>query len=405
MPASPMPRITTPTAALSLPANPPNSRRRGPMRNTADERSEIPISLPSPMSVDRGVDLQRVPSRYEPKYSTLFCGSVASNASSDHSQSSGSFHQSLFPEMMDEEEECLDARSVPVSNGCGALIHLRGVPKARLGVFTAKSLATREEEEVLAPLDARYFVDLDLTIGGNGSVQFVRSSCGCERIGIGCAVCGNPLGTRFKPCRSATTAADTPARHKNSRPYGPEGRGYWRISEAQEPSCPPQAASSVSSKELMAAPPQPQDTFSDFYVYTFFPSTVTSSPSFTFPPRNPEHHAAPAAAGSTIRTASPAPVAASSANMSFFVDPVEAPVISTSSQPTLWSSFAEDWRPPSPVRLSFVDPPSFAPRSMEEPQNVPARPWRRDGWPGGALSGTDEWDKDIWEGRMVTSGR
>lgn len=208
---------------------------------------------------------------------------------------------------------------------------------------------------------------------------------------------GNPLGTRFKPCTAATTGSDSTLRNLNSKPVGPDGRGYWRLSSVPEtPTRPTEYASTSSSKEpnvasSTSAPEPPRE----FYIYTFFPSAVTPSPSFTFTARHSTSSA------SLQRTPSPPE--------RFFVDPTLPPLISPS---VAWASFADEWQPPSPVRLSFVDQPGGILRtSPDEIGNgvvTGGRPSRRESWtlgPPVVAESLDDWDKDIWESRMVVAGR
>ncbi|KAL4266218.1 hypothetical protein AB1N83_003665 [Pleurotus pulmonarius] len=128
-------------------------------------------------------------------------------------------------------------------NGCGALLHVHGSPKPELGVWQAKGAAT----EAVVSMEPQYFDRPALA-------KYVRSSCGCIREGVGCAACGNPLGTRHRPCKSA---ASTILCSSYSQTYGrSEGPRLWR-----------------SSSHLS-------------YIYTFFSDAVSSFPDYTFPHRS-----------------------------------------------------------------------------------------------------------------------
>ncbi|PFH48994.1 hypothetical protein AMATHDRAFT_64090 [Amanita thiersii Skay4041] len=120
------------------------------------------------------------------------------------------------------------------TNGCGAVVHTKAAPRPRSGMWTAKNEAT----SVVVHLDPCYF---DRSMVG----KIVRSSCGCVREGIGCSLCGNPLGTRYKPCRTATEGIFSSRGH-SSRQHSPT-----------------------------IIPRLP--------IYSFFATAVSPSPSYTFP--------------------------------------------------------------------------------------------------------------------------
>jgi len=80
-------------------------------------------------------------------------------------------------------------------------------------------------------------------------------------------ISGNPLGTRYKPCKTAGDGIFS-ARSNPTGPLYPEGPRYWHA-HTHSPS---------------TRPSNP-----NFYVYTFFSVAVSSSPSYTFPLRPPPH--------------------------------------------------------------------------------------------------------------------
>ncbi|KAJ7613453.1 hypothetical protein FB45DRAFT_1065045 [Roridomyces roridus] len=85
------------------------------------------------------------------------------------------------------------------SNGCGARVHA-DVRPVRTG---GRWLGGRDGVvgTVVVPLETRYFDSADAAAlglrGGPG--------CGCSVDGVGCAICGNPLGTVTTPCRTHRT--------------------------------------------------------------------------------------------------------------------------------------------------------------------------------------------------------
>ncbi|THU86178.1 hypothetical protein K435DRAFT_842983 [Dendrothele bispora CBS 962.96] len=239
-------------------------------------------------------------------------------------------------------------------NGCGALIHLHAAPSSKMGVWMAKS----EASDVVVAMDPDYFLDFvsDRRSGSRGrsgssamvKVNIVKSACGCVREGVGCAACGNPLGTRYKPCKTAVdsifstsrarsrTAPESPGSagatgaetttltnvSDQSRTTGrldaPHGPAYWRPDSVYSP---PHLHSSESSTRNQT-PDHP------FYIYTFFNGAVTSSPKFSF-----------ASAQSNAASATPSrpPTSRNTSNFSVVAT-------STSSSPTR--------RPPLDVRRS-----------------------------------------------------
>ncbi|KAG2116783.1 hypothetical protein DEU56DRAFT_164747 [Suillus clintonianus] len=127
------------------------------------------------------------------------------------------------------------------TNGCGAVIHMRASRRGNSGVWVARN----EASSAVVPLDTSYFERAAV-------IRMVRSACGCLREGVGCAICGNPLGSRYKPCQAAAEGLFA-SRHHPSGPLTPEGPRYWHAH-----SSPLQHAQS--------------------YVYTFFAENVTSTP-------------------------------------------------------------------------------------------------------------------------------
>ncbi|KAJ6492052.1 hypothetical protein C8R45DRAFT_191259 [Mycena sanguinolenta] len=79
------------------------------------------------------------------------------------------------------------------SNGCGTRVHFVAVvsPKNMWRAAEVWNL----KEKLIVPLEDRYFSAADAKLLSLG-----WKPCGCVRSGVGCAVCGNPLGALFTPC-------------------------------------------------------------------------------------------------------------------------------------------------------------------------------------------------------------
>lgn len=63
------------------------------------------------------------------------------------------------------------------TNGCGAIVHLSGIPRRRHGVWIARGAATPD----VVPMPTTYF---DCT----AVAKMMKSACGCVREGVGCSV-------------------------------------------------------------------------------------------------------------------------------------------------------------------------------------------------------------------------
>ncbi|KAF8629277.1 hypothetical protein AX15_003535 [Amanita polypyramis BW_CC] len=130
------------------------------------------------------------------------------------------------------------------TNGCGAIIHTKAAPRPKLGMWTAKTKAS----DSVVHLDSCYFESL--AVG-----RTVRSSCGCVREGVGCAMCGNPLGSLYTPCKSAMEGLfSSPAPTATRQPQ-------------------PQ--------------PQGQTSPSKLHIYSLFSTAVSSYPPYKFPSSSP----------------------------------------------------------------------------------------------------------------------
>ncbi|KZP21636.1 hypothetical protein FIBSPDRAFT_1044145 [Athelia psychrophila] len=190
----------------------------------------------------------------------------------------------LFPEASSAKSRWSSYKPVKRSNGCGALVHMHTSPRRRQGVWMAKT----EASDAVVPMDPSYFER-------KAVVKMLRSACGCVREGVGCAACGNTLGTRYRPCQAAAEGlfshrSTASTRTPTAGPLRPEGPEYWHPSSHNQPSpspTTPHRGQSTRTSNTRPASPTP------YHVYTFFSTHVTSSPQFTFPPPTAHHHHRP----------------------------------------------------------------------------------------------------------------
>jgi len=155
--------------------------------------------------------------------------------------------------------------SLPMSNGCGAVVHTSAVPRRRCGVWMARFGST----DAVVEMDSQYF---DRSV----VVRMMKSPCGCVREGIGCRLCGNPLGTRYQPCKAAAEGLFSTT-ITSSHPNFPSGPTYWRT------------------------PPSPS-LMSTCFIYTMFPDRVSS-----FPPLDLTSTSSPASIQTVARTTTQQP--------------------------------------------------------------------------------------------------
>ncbi|OBZ70380.1 Dipeptidyl peptidase 3 [Grifola frondosa] len=153
------------------------------------------------------------------------------------------------------------------TNGCGTLVHMRAFPQCGRGVWMARD----DAQEAVVGMDSKYF---DRSI----VAKMLKSACGCVREGIGCAVCGNALGTRYLPCQAASESifsASIPISPQPSRPLHPSGPSYW---QCRTPTHTRRASSSGTARPAAGTRNSPR-----FY-YTFFADRVSPSRPYSFPP-------------------------------------------------------------------------------------------------------------------------
>ncbi|THH32595.1 hypothetical protein EUX98_g1596 [Antrodiella citrinella] len=231
---------------------------------------------------------------------SLFCGAPIPPDQDPHERDlhwSPSILPSTSHSHSDTHTGASSPHHLPPTNGCGALIHQRAFPQKPRPVWVGKEEAT----DVVVSLDARYFDSAVVA-------KMMKSACGCIREGVGCAVCGNPLGTRYMPCQAASdgifsapnTSSSTPSSSRLSsisrptrapRAPHPSSPRYWN--------CRPARAASSSSPlrgDKRSSASSDSSNSKRFYVYTFFSDRVRSEPVHDWEEYEPPHHHAAAAA-------------------------------------------------------------------------------------------------------------
>ncbi|EMD40316.1 hypothetical protein CERSUDRAFT_102733 [Gelatoporia subvermispora B] len=225
----------------------------------------------------------------EPEGFVLYCGGQEQETSEPIRNSRAPFRPSPLPMSCASPSPARASAPPPRrSNGCGALVHIRAYPERPRGVWVGK----QEASEVVVGLEPSYF---ERAIVG----KMMKSACGCIREGIGCAVCGNTLGTRYLPCQAASEGIFSSSPSSSNRPSPtpplahPSGPEYWQCSIA------PGSPSSSSGTRSRA-----------FYVYTFFSQHVTPSRPYAFPaqPRAPAAARRTSMQPATPSTPSPQPM-------------------------------------------------------------------------------------------------
>ncbi|KAF7324980.1 hypothetical protein MKEN_00540400 [Mycena kentingensis (nom. inval.)] len=110
-----------------------------------------------------------------------------------------------------------NSNSAPVavrsrSTGCGADVHSSAHPARAGGRWVAQAHPDAVNAgSTVIPLESSYFSDQDRQVLELGR----PSGCGCQSQGVGCAVCGNPLGARFTPCRAHTSRSSGSLRRQS----------------------------------------------------------------------------------------------------------------------------------------------------------------------------------------------
>ncbi|KLO05026.1 hypothetical protein SCHPADRAFT_947247 [Schizopora paradoxa] len=184
---------------------------------------------------------------------SLYCGFEEWDFSSSYDEP---YELSPFPLPFPSSRASSSKKTVPRrsfirSTGCGALIHTNGTPRTRDGTWHAKGKAS----ECVVKLDKMYFKH------GGLPKQF---ACGCRWHGVGCAVCGNPLGNVYIPCQAASSPGADASQQQQQ--------------QTQSQRRPSRTSSSRTSSS-------PRTSGSQHHVYTFFCNALTPSPAFDFPER------------------------------------------------------------------------------------------------------------------------
>ncbi|KAL0947683.1 hypothetical protein HGRIS_013771 [Hohenbuehelia grisea] len=174
---------------------------------------------------------------------TLFCGGYDDSAIYYDTDAQTPFESSPLPQMPSSAHG-KRRRSRP-TNGCGALVHLHAAPRSSPGAWTAPGDAT------------------DAVVAMDPGDRKQQGSCGCVREAIGCVVCGNLLGSRFRPCNLFERSI-LGSRHRHAEPSCPSGARYWR----------PCAYSSWLKNQ-------------SYDVYTFSTTAVSSNPPYVFQSHRP----------------------------------------------------------------------------------------------------------------------
>ncbi|KAJ7440508.1 hypothetical protein B0H11DRAFT_543223 [Mycena galericulata] len=199
---------------------------------------------------------------------TIYCGAEDVLTSGDIFQSDYDEHRPWSVQILPEDPLPPPPRcknSITRSNGCGAPVHYgaRSVRRGQRWYGWKEGLAS-----TVVPLDSVYF---PLETTKSWGPMNGESECGCSTSGIGCAVCGNPLGARIMRCAShsvyAATPADrdvytflpsavSPAISSDSNPSIPEMR--------EPPTRPASLPLSDFPMPIARPPPPPPDSFPSF---------------------------------------------------------------------------------------------------------------------------------------------
>ncbi|TEB32176.1 hypothetical protein FA13DRAFT_288106 [Coprinellus micaceus] len=121
----------------------------------------------------------------------LVCGAEVEGQGSD---CYGPYEPSILP--IDPSRRPRRQSYTRPTNGCGTFVHLSASPSINCRRGPGKTYIARgPATDSVVHLDPEYF---DAFPG----VKFERNSCGCVKEGVGCAVCGNALGTRWRLCKA-----------------------------------------------------------------------------------------------------------------------------------------------------------------------------------------------------------
>lgn len=157
-------------------------RRRYSSRSLQQERERRAGAGPVP-GISASLDSTTDDDTNEYWY-TLVCGGYELDAEGEEAQAHDNSDDNLWtPSILPLYPPTASSSATPqrrrtrTTNGCGALIHLGAAPRQRLSMWTAKSNAT----SAVVAMDPMYF-------DSSAVAKIVRSSCGCVREGVGCAM-------------------------------------------------------------------------------------------------------------------------------------------------------------------------------------------------------------------------
>ncbi|KAJ7662705.1 hypothetical protein DFH06DRAFT_1296299 [Mycena polygramma] len=127
----------------------------------------------------------------------LYCGSIQPFTSEKFIEPHKSLDQ-LSASLLAQNSVVPREQMALKSSGCGAQVHSAAVPETRLWSAGAQGVAG-----TVIKLDERYVTPQ----AGAILVRPGREGCGCKSEYVGCAACGNHLGTQFIPCSTHTSAS------------------------------------------------------------------------------------------------------------------------------------------------------------------------------------------------------
>ncbi|KAF7353759.1 hypothetical protein MVEN_01061300 [Mycena venus] len=122
----------------------------------------------------------------------LFCGA------DQETEADWDEHRPWVVEMLPETAPPPARKRQKRSNGCGARVHTRAVADRRW-----RGLVKGVSVDVVGLADKYFTSDMkrELMLG--------KERCGCSRTGVGCAICGNPLGALLTPCERHAPSSPT----------------------------------------------------------------------------------------------------------------------------------------------------------------------------------------------------
>ncbi|KAI0307196.1 hypothetical protein B0F90DRAFT_1813988 [Multifurca ochricompacta] len=182
------------------------------------------------------------------------------------------------------------------TNGCGMIVHLGAQPRRRQGTWVACGAAAG----TVVRLDSRYF-DCCATI------KMIKSACGCTREGVGCRICGNPLGIIYVPCQAAAgglSIPGIPSSPSTSTERTPLGQSLSSMHLPSPNYWPPSMMGALGTCHS-------QNHTTTMEIYNFFSESVRSAPEFIFPPPSLSEDLSPQSTQPSTSTVFERPFAAS----------------------------------------------------------------------------------------------